>query len=299
MPDLSVLICSARRPAWLEALVASIAADAEGRPALELVIVDNDPAASALPVLERLARGPLTLVHRHLPEPNIARARNLALALARAPRVLFLDDDQLVRRGFFAALEEAWRKKPHWAVGLRCRVAYLDDLDAPLPPPGAYHVPPGYPIDRERFGSGGLMIARAALLALGAAPFDPAFGLSGGEDTELLRRLDERRLKVVWRPEVSLIERRSTRRGPLQRLRRAFGVGVIQMRIVLRHDGVAHRPRQIAGRVLHASARSLLRLVRPRRYPGSRAEPVEFARLLGELFVLAGGRWEPYRRKRN
>ena len=91
MPEVSVCVCTFRRPELLDGLLSLLAE--QRLPAFEIVVVDNDPAHSALPVLQAWGeRLPLRFVH--LPEPNIAKARNLAVAQARGAWLAFIDDDE-------------------------------------------------------------------------------------------------------------------------------------------------------------------------------------------------------------
>ncbi|HEX2559055.1 glycosyltransferase family 2 protein [Phenylobacterium sp.] len=72
---------------------------------LELVVVDNDPAASARAVVEHLAaEAPFPVRYVHEPEPGVANARNAALAVAQGEFVAFLDDDEEAPPGWLAAL---------------------------------------------------------------------------------------------------------------------------------------------------------------------------------------------------
>jgi succinoglycan biosynthesis protein ExoM len=51
------------------------------------------------------------------------------------------------------------------------------------------------PLNKLRFGN---VLLRGALLRDGPAPFDPSYGLTGGEDGDLLGRLVQRGARIVW-----------------------------------------------------------------------------------------------------
>ncbi|HVI30653.1 glycosyltransferase family 2 protein [Phenylobacterium sp.] len=84
---LAVIVCTRGRPGMLEACLASLAA--QDAPPVQVVVVDNDPAASARAVAAD--RPGVTYVHE--PRPGLSIARNAGLAAAHAEFVAFTDDD--------------------------------------------------------------------------------------------------------------------------------------------------------------------------------------------------------------
>jgi succinoglycan biosynthesis protein ExoM len=59
------------------------------------------------------------------------------------------------------------------------------------------------PANRLRFGN---VLLRASVLARHGAPFDPAYGLTGGEDGDLLTRLVNAGSRIVWCDEALVTE---------------------------------------------------------------------------------------------
>lgn len=84
---LAVVVCTRGRPRMLQACMASLAA--QDAPPGQVVVVDNDPAASARPVAAD--RPGVTYVHE--PRSGLSIARNTGLAAAHADLVAFTDDD--------------------------------------------------------------------------------------------------------------------------------------------------------------------------------------------------------------
>src|SRR5262245_57259997 len=105
---LSVCICTFRRPHLLGELLEALAAQ-EAAPPIEVVIVDNDPDASATPAIEsfRCRHPALALRSFHEPVQNIARARNRAVAEARGEWLALIDDDERPGRRWLARLVDA------------------------------------------------------------------------------------------------------------------------------------------------------------------------------------------------
>ncbi|MBL8783667.1 MAG: glycosyltransferase [Deltaproteobacteria bacterium] len=297
-PALSVLVCTARRSAWLGDLLDDLARDTVDRPSLEVIIVDNDPLGSARDVV--VGRdAPFELRYDALPEPGIAGARNRSLALARADRVLFLDDDQAIDPGFFAGLESAWRRRPHGFIGVRPRVL-------PRHEPGAdprFHATPSssrqpmQPVTRLEFATNGVMLERAALLALGSAPFDRFFDLSGAEDTDLFVRLTRRGGRIAWCPEVVVWERIPPERASLAHLYRYdFRVGVTGALLARRTLGAS------TGAELAEVAAKLAWIALKVGLAPTRVRPTavvsQLVRVAGQAYGALDGRYEPYRAKR-
>jgi succinoglycan biosynthesis protein ExoM len=73
------------------------------------------------------------------------------------------------------------------------------------------------PANRLRFGN---VLLRARLLAPYRAPFDPAYGLTGGEDGDLLARLVNAGARIVWCDEAAVTEPVETARMSLRWLMR-------------------------------------------------------------------------------
>ena len=206
-PAFTVAVCTRNRWARLQVTLECLRRQSWAG-AWELLVVDNgstDRTASDLPPL--LAAFPVPARVLVQPRSGVAAARNMALAAAGAPWLLFVDDDTSFGPGWLATLAAEVAKAPGVvAVGGRIEAGLPPDMESwlarvysvrvggpagcfdlgeerlALPSPAAQHLP---------FGANmGLEVAAARR----AGGFDEALGWGGsknlpGEETELVERM--------------------------------------------------------------------------------------------------------------
>ncbi|WP_028080678.1 glycosyltransferase family 2 protein [Solimonas soli] len=207
-PSVSVCIATYRRPAKLALLLDDLAA--QTRPPAQVVVVDNDAGQSARPAIDR-ARGrglPYVLQYATQSEKNISLARNLSVRLARGDWLALIDDDE--------------RAGPQWLARLVDAAARYraDGVLGPVEPQLPAHAPgwilrgrfyewarfrSGTPVPPNRLRLGNALLSATALRGL-HGPFDPAYGLTGGEDGDLLSRLVRDGARIVWCDEATVQE---------------------------------------------------------------------------------------------
>jgi len=205
---LSVCIATFRRCERLELVLQDL--QAQTRIPDQVVVVDNDAAGSARAVVERLNSRPMPFELRYdiQPERNIAKTRNRTVAMANGDWLAFIDDDERAPAGWLAALLAA--AEQHRADGILAPVEpRLPDCapmwirrgrfyDFPRLPTGAE-----VPYNRMRFGN---VLLRGDPLRALPGPFDPAYGLSTGEDGDLLVRMARAGSRIVWCDEACVWE---------------------------------------------------------------------------------------------
>lgn len=204
---ISVCIATYRRTERLAALLADLAC--QTRLPTEVIVVDNDVDSSALDVVEEARRSgaPFPLIYAMQPVKNISKTRNRTVELAGGEWLAFVDDDERVSPRWLDQLMDA---------ALR---AGADGVLGPVVPvvpdeaPEWIHRGRFYewarmksgsvvPLNRLRFGN---VLLRGSLLRNGVA-FDPAYGLTGGEDGDLLTRLARRGARIIWCDEAQVRE---------------------------------------------------------------------------------------------
>jgi glycosyltransferase involved in cell wall biosynthesis len=88
-PDVSIVICTCARPAQLERLLKSIQRQ-EATLAYEIIVVDNKPEQDAIAGLKLRFENVRWAIEQKL---GLSFARNTGVRLARAPVIVFADDD--------------------------------------------------------------------------------------------------------------------------------------------------------------------------------------------------------------
>lgn len=196
----------------------------------QVVVVDNDAAAGAQTVIDRLRAGgaPFRIDYAVQPERNIARTRNRTVELAEGDWLAFVDDDERAPETWLQRLLEAAEK--YQADGILSPVEPRLPADAPdwirrgrfydFP-----HQPEGasVPLNCMRFGN---VLLRGDWLRAEPGPFDERYRLSTGEDGDLLVRLANKGAKIVWSEAAPVFEPVDSHRMSLSwLLRRAYSGG--------------------------------------------------------------------------
>jgi glycosyltransferase involved in cell wall biosynthesis len=203
-PRISVLIATHDRPELLRTCLASFAEQTLDRSDFEVVLVDDGSRDPVVPALVDEMAERLQIVGVQIRHAGRAAAKNLAVMLARAPVVLFFDDDDraaphyLERHlaGHNARPEETVAVLGHtdWAPELARTplMHYVTDVDRML---FAYErLRDGQVLDWHGFWEGRVSCKRSLLLRWGL--HDQRLGYS--IDVELAWRLRGTGLRVVY-----------------------------------------------------------------------------------------------------
>lgn len=185
LPALTVAILTFRRPDQLAANLDAVVAgsrDAFDLAEVEILVVDNDPAASARTVCAEPRDLPVRYVHE--PRPGIAAARNRALDESSSSRLLaFIDDDEVPQQDWLVHLVRTWDTYDADAVMGRLVSVLPDDVDPWIPASGHFFRPT-YPTGTRLPAAAtfNLLLDLDTVRRAGLR-FDESLALSGGEDT--------------------------------------------------------------------------------------------------------------------
>ena len=179
----------------------------------EIIVVDGSPDCSARSLVAGLqdeaARRGIIMRYLHEPRPGISHSRNAGVAAAAADLVAFIDDD-----------EEA---DPHWLSRmLACQARFnADVVVGPVYPMFELDHAARDPFWRWYFTADSHQVSgESAKRGAGThnclfvkktccaddQPFDPARGLTGGEDTRFFQTVRQRGGRVVWCAEAIINE---------------------------------------------------------------------------------------------
>lgn len=175
----------------------------------EVVVVDNDHSMSAAPVVEsQSAASPFAIHYAVQPERNIALTRNRTVELASGDWIAFIDDDERAPAEWLRLLMQA--ALDHGADGVLGPV--LPQVPSHAPAwirRGRFYDFPRMatgqvvPLNRMRFGN---VVVRTSTLRSEPGPFDVSYGLTTGEDADMLIRLVRKGAKIIWCDEAIVLE---------------------------------------------------------------------------------------------
>jgi len=243
---LTVAVLTYKRPRRLRAALDGVMSQVQEfgeRPGVDanLLVIDNDPAASARAVAAEFDSPQLRYVVE--PHAGISAARNRALhEVADRDLLVVIDDDEEPLPGWLESLVSTWRATG--AAAVMGRVEFRRDLN---PDPW---IDAGGFFDRLRRPSGEEIPAAATgnlLLDLHqvrryGVRFDERLGLTGGEDTLFTRQLVKAGGRIVFCDESIAVEDvpvdRLTRNWVLTRTRRV-GITETLVAVYLAEHGVA------------------------------------------------------------
>jgi len=204
-PRISVIIATFNRAALLARALESLMSQSLAGGLFEIVVVDDGSADETAEIARGFSAGPPV---RYVRQPNggVAAARNRGLDLARAPILLFMDDDDIAERDLLAEHLKTHARHPapsiavlgHTAIADEARAApfmsFLAESDGYLFSYGC--IRHGALLD-YRFFWGGRVSCKRSLLLQQPGGFDPRFRF-GWEDVELAYRLRIAGLKVLY-----------------------------------------------------------------------------------------------------
>lgn len=299
---LSICIATYRRLERLDALLGDLCAQ-ELLPD-EVIVVDNDAAGSARSVVERrLASGcSFPIVYAIQPERNISLTRNRTVELARGEWLAFIDDDERAPPFWLRMLLESAQKSQADGVLAPVEPSVPDSAPVWIRRGRFYdwpHLPTGtiVPANMLRFGNA---LLRSSRVRTEPGPFDVAFGLSTGEDGDLLLRLIAKGAKIIWCDEAIVHEPIEGKRLSLAwLLQRALSGGQHFARLSIngryRPVNAADRAAMLLKWTAQLCAALLLALVS---WPGGRHRAagwlIKAAANLGKLTAFWGWRYGEY-----
>jgi glycosyltransferase involved in cell wall biosynthesis len=231
---LTVAIPTFRRPGMLGECLDSLVPQLTDE--VEILVVDNDPGASARGSVD--SYGHARIRYAHEPRPGVVQARNRAVRDSRGDYLAFIDDDEVARPRWIEAL----LRHAHMDMVASFGMVVPKYLDAVKPGLEAllddlYTRDLKRPADADisdkwiHVGTGNSLF-RKDICFTQADPFSARLNGTGGEDVWLVRSLVERGLAIHWNPSAIVEEQIPPDRSTLDYVRsRKFRHG--QQRIIM------------------------------------------------------------------
>lgn len=279
-----ICIATYKRPAALSVLLFALEKLELSGIALRVIVVDNDRNRSAEKSACAFYRSPrFDFVYDVEPEQNIALARNRCLSHAQSRYIAFIDDDELPCENWLGNL-------------LSCMSTYRSDIvfgpvlkvlpqRAPAWAGKCFATTHRETGQRVEFGGAGNVMMARYVLDDETMRFNPAFGLTGGEDTDFFYRQFLAGRALTWCDEAAVTEPVPETRLTLRWVwQRGFRSGQIFNRVFVSRYTAAHKCLWFGTKLVQVlagiAAAPLLRLYS---YPSCIAMTVRVAAASGQL----------------
>jgi len=217
---ISVCIATYKREAQLEKLLKSLYdQELHEKILLEIIVTDNNAEQSAREVVERFERNDkIKLKYFAQPEKNISLTRNVCVINATGDYLCFIDDDETADRNWVQSFYYAIKK--YSADGAFGYVEPVFDKRIPvnLQKREYYFSPVCKTGSTAKFYFTTNAIVKASFIKTENGPFDPAYGLTGGEDVHLFERLEKKGARFIDCKEAKTFEFIPIERGNLKYL---------------------------------------------------------------------------------
>jgi glycosyltransferase involved in cell wall biosynthesis len=226
-----------RRPEQLRHLLEAIARLDRLEDAM-LLVADNDVGGEGAAVAAAMAQGfPIPVEVIRVVKPGLCHVRNEivahALAVPTMQRLAMIDDDEWPEPQWLAALLTVQQRTGAAVVGGPVMPVFTEGAPDWAEQTLIFRSErrPEGPVEML-YASNNLLVTRAALQALGAPWFDPAFNRSGGEDLDFLTRLKAIGCGFGWAPGARVSEWVGAERArKAWVLRRMWRIGVTDTKV--------------------------------------------------------------------
>lgn len=207
---ITVCVCTYKRPALLASLLEALEQQERHHGfTVDLVVVDNDEHRSSEAVVQEFGRrGSIKISYYCEANRSISLARNMAVRNAGGNLLAFIDDDERPAKGWLSLLFGTLQRFD------------ADGVLGPVLPEYPDNAPnwlkKGRVLERARHQTGsritlddartGNVLLRRSLFDEKEVWFDPAFGRTGGEDSDFFERQFAKGKTFIWCDEAVAYE---------------------------------------------------------------------------------------------
>jgi succinoglycan biosynthesis protein ExoM len=204
---IDVCICTFRRMHVVKTLASLAEIELPFHSVMRVIVADNDDEPSAqVTVAQAAEQFGLNLHYIHAPARNISIARNACLDAATADLVAFIDDDELVTRGWLVALTTRQRELNAPIVLGPVQAVYGQGCKAWLIEGDFHSTKPVWVRNRIITGYAGNVLMVRNTPALASLRFRLDLGVSGGEDSDFFSRAHHAGAMIDYAPEALVYE---------------------------------------------------------------------------------------------
>ncbi|WP_346915618.1 glycosyltransferase family 2 protein [uncultured Roseibium sp.] len=226
METVSISIASIGRPSLADTLHSLSRLPKTEDLKLDVLIADDSRDGAATRLVESLDLNGLPVTCLPVASGNISHARNALLDAAESDWIVFVDDDEWVEPDWLARMFAAQRDFQADVVIGPVLPAYPPDTPAWLVRANPLYKDWGHRGKRLDTGRGGNTLVRMRLIRELALRFDPAYGITGGEDTVFFAEAASRGAVIVATDDAIIREHVPPERlSPTIILRRAIRAG--------------------------------------------------------------------------
>lgn len=258
----AVCICTRARPQMMRRCLKSVIRQELPGRRVAVIVIDNDPAASARAVFDECLPAPTSnQVYAHCTEVGIPIARNAAMDVAvelGADRIVFIDDDEVAPPGWLEALWDAMTQSGADALqGSVRQMPAGSDLEAVAIPPGDVTWE-----DDESLATNNVIFKADLVRPPLSLRFDETMRFSGGSDREYFMRAHKRGAKVVRAYGADVLEELAVGRETLRYLcLRSFAAGCNYNTRMMKNEPVWRAVPRIALRTIDRALSGVLKQV--------------------------------------
>ncbi len=216
----SVCIATYKREALLENLLLSLTKQVlAAEIILEIIVTDNDIEATAKTILEKFSdTKKIHFKYFVQPEKNISLTRNLCVENSSGDYICFIDDDEIASELWVQNLYDAMIKYNADGVFGYTEPVFDNNIPLHFRRREFYFTPVEETGAEASFYFTTNAIVKSEIIKNEKVPFDPGYGLTGGEDVHLFERLERKGARFIVSREAVSYEYIPVERGTRQYL---------------------------------------------------------------------------------
>lgn len=196
---ISICVATYKRPLLLEKLLKSLdkIVIPENLDA-EIIVIDNDKDASAKMIVDNFKLNSKFEVQYFIePEKNISLARNMSIKNSNGKYIAFIDDDETASEEWLINLYQCLKKFNADGVFGLVVPDFDEGIDKKFKRRELYFSPMSKTGSEARYLFAGSVLIKRDIISKSNISFDPAYGLSGGEDSNFFGKLKAQGAKFI------------------------------------------------------------------------------------------------------